>query len=84
MSTLHECLKLMERCLDHCRWRLADEQWDIFTRRLQGTPEGYSVQERWTPRMHLDYYWQRLSRQERLTFLREKRRALLHKQEDEP
>jgi hypothetical protein len=84
MGLLHESLRVLEHLIDHCRWHLQPEEWDTFTRRLTDTPvkQGYSVREHWTPRMQLDYHWQKLSRQERLLFLREKRHVLRREQEE--
>ena len=77
MSSLHHYLKAINHFLDHCQQHLEPHEWKIFTRRLVGTPleQGYSVQERWTAHMILEYYWPRLSRQEQAAFLRKQRLA---------
>ena len=77
MSTLHHYLKAIDRLLTHCQQHLEPHEWKIFTRRLVGTPleQGYSVQERWTARHMVEYYWPRLSRQEQAAFLRQQRLA---------
>ena len=75
MSTLDYYLSLIDRFLEHCHQHLGPHEWKILTRRLVGTPleQGYSVQEQWTAKMMVDYYWPRLSVAEQEAFLRKQR-----------
>ena len=73
MTTLQHYLNVIDQLLEHGRQHLHPEQWKVFTRRLVGTPleQGYSVQERWTARMMVEYYWPRLSTDEQDAFVQQ-------------